>query len=622
MISTPRHRITGNAERRRQKVKAGSFSCALYFALCSRAKCSLPAALIIALCWGAAAAAHHEGPSNAARPRYRIDLALDFDARSFTGTERVRWTNRSDRPASVIYFHLYANKGTDAQRPAAAAAGDTEDEGSKDSRLEIAEVRLAATGQTLPFSLDDGATLLRVNLRAPLAANAATEIEIKFRGSVPEISGEETGLLAHVAQQINAVLRREREARRARDINFCSGNVMLLGTAYPVLAVRNGEDWQRKVENSVGDFVFAETADYEVSIDAPSDLQIFTSGDEIQSAARRGGRALRRFTGAKLRDFAITAGRGLRHEERLSGPLRVRSIFMPEHEKIGRRVLEVAAGAARTYSARFGPLPYRTINIAETPLPAGLGCTEFTSLGAIASAFYVDFDAPAMLAMPDFVREQRASVEDSLEFTVAHVVAHQWWGIVVGNDPERAPILDEALSNWSALLYYKDMYGEERAAGALDDQLRGVYKIYRTFGGEDMPADRDAHNYRNFFQYSAIVFSKGALMFAELRRLLGDEKFFAALRSYYSANRHEIAEMDDLRGALIAEAPLAQRRAVPRLFNRWLSEKHGDEDIAPPDPQLAAALGITIETSQAKTGDRNAFARLGKFFWRQMTRIR
>ena len=72
--------------------------------------------------------------------------------------------------------------------------------------------------------------------------------------------------------------------------------------------------------------------------------------------------------------------------------------------------------------------------------------------------------------------------------------------------------------------------------------------------------------------------------------------------------------------AFIAEAPVAGRRAVTRAFNRWLSEKRGDEDIAPPNPQLAAALGLPTEPNVTK--DRNAFSRLGRFFWRQMTRIR
>jgi hypothetical protein len=276
----------------------------------------------------------------------------------------------------------------------------------------------------------------------------------------------------------------------------------------------------------------------------------------------------------------------------------------------------------RAYTVRFGLLPYKSVTVAEAPLVAGLGSAEFSSFSVIASAFYVDFDSPTMRNLPEIVREQRTSLEDSLEFTVAHVIAHQWWGMAVGNDPERSPVLDEALANWSALLYYKEVHGTERAEAALDDQLRGVYKIYRTFGGEDMEADRAAREYKNSFQYSAIVSSKGALMFTALRRLMGDERFFSALKSYYNANRLEVAELDDLRGSFIAEAPIGQRRAVARTFSRWLSQKRGDQDIAPPDPKLALELGLPPNPTKSEGGGGNAFARLGKFFWQQMTRLR
>jgi Peptidase family M1 domain len=593
-------------------------------------------ALLICVCFAASVAGQEQQSASApdanaqstARTEYSINLSLDLDGRTYTGMERVRWTNDQERPAYVLYFHLYSNVRAAAtaqqQRPntttaqgAAAAGAPATDE----PRIDVLEVRAAATGTPLSFALDDQGTTLRVNLREPVITGRATEIEIKFKGSVPEIDLEETGLVVHVLQQVGAALRSEREVRRARDINFRCRGQMLLGTAYPVLAARDGDDWQRKVEPSIGDMIYTEASDYHVTVDAPKDVIVFASGEALSTTDMAGdARWAREFTGEALRDFAIIAGRGLRSEERAVGETRVRSVFAPEHEIIGRRVLTQAADAVRVYATRFGALPYKTINIVDTPLVGGLGSAEFSGLCAIASAFYVDFDSPPVRNLPEIIREQRASVEDSLEWTVAHVVAHQWWGGVVGNDPARDPVLDEALANWSALLYYRDVHSEERALAVMEDQLRGVYKVYRTFGGEDMAADRNAREYRNSFQYSAIVVSKGALMFAELRRLLGHQKFFAALSNYYNANMFEIAEMDDLRGAFVAEAPLLQRRAVTRTFNRWLSGRRGDEDIAPPDPQLAAALGLN--PSMTKKDEGNRFARLGKFFWQQMTRIR
>jgi hypothetical protein len=576
-----------------------------------------------------------------ARTRYSINLTLDFDGRSYTGTEVVRWTNRDDHPASVLYFHLYPNmRAAVAQHGASQPTGGSSSSSSNSSgstpgndfadepRLDVTEVSVAKTGALLAFSVDDQGVTLRVNLRDPVAAGETTSVLLKFKGSVPEIDSEETGLVVHVLQQVGAALRSEREMRRARDANFRSRGLMLLGSAYPVLAARDGSDWKRKVEPTIGDMYFADVADYEVSIDAPPDVTLFTSGEAVgqqssnSSSGDAAGARARVFAGENVRDFAIVAGRGLRATERQVGDVKVRSVYFADHEKVGQRVLNSAAEALRVYMARFGAPPYRTITVVDAPLVAGLGSAEFSGLGVIASAFYVDFDSPLMRNLPEVIREQRASVESSLEWTVAHTVAHQWWGSAVGNDPERDPVLDEALANWSALLYYNVTYDEERAQLAMDDQLRGVYKVYRTFGGEDMEATRSAREYRNFFQYSAIVSAKGALMFEALRRLMGEEKFSAALKSYYKANMFEVAELDDLRGAFIAEAPLAQRRAVARAFNRWLASKRGDEDIAPPDPMLAAALGIPLPPNQTKGGDGNAFTRLGKFFWQQMTRLR
>jgi aminopeptidase N len=115
--------------------------------------------------------------------RYRIDLALDFDARTFAGAERVRWVNRDDRPSSALYFHLYANVrgalAADAPRPAASPDTSSNDQTAPPSatttaavddepRMEITQVR-SASGLPLQFSLDERATTLRVNLREAVA---------------------------------------------------------------------------------------------------------------------------------------------------------------------------------------------------------------------------------------------------------------------------------------------------------------------------------------------------------------------------------------------------------------------------------------------------------------------
>ena len=551
------------------------------------------------------------------RHKYWIELKINFDNLSYSGSERVRWVNRGEKASSVLYFHLYPNIRVNETEGAINANTEADE-----PRLDIVEVRSAQGDTPLFFFPDDQATTLRVNLREPVAPGSFTEVVIKFKGVVPEIDPDETSLTTHVVKQVSAALRSERETRRARDLNFRCKGVMLLGTAYPVLAVHDGDEWRRKVEPSVGDIVFNEIADYEVTVSKPAGIEVFTSGSE---SATRPSKESETFTASSLRDFAILAGRGLRSEQTESEGVTVRSIYLADHERVGRRALTVAANSLRVFTSTFGPLPFKTISIAEAPLVAGLGSTEFSGFNVIASAFYVDFDAPAVRNLPELIREQRPSVEESLEWTVAHLVAHQWWGAAVGNDPAREPVLDEALACWSSLVYYRTAYGEEKAKAVLDDQVRGVYRLYRTFGGDDMDANRPSRDYRNTFQYAAIVTAKGALMFVELQRALGNDKIFAALRNYYQSNIYEIAQLEDLRSAMVAEAPIEQRRVVGRTFTRWLTSRRGDEDIAPPDAELATTLGIPSKQAPIKSGDKNAFtalAKVGKFFWQQMTRIR
>jgi len=555
----------------------------------------------------------------ATRQRYEIQLKIDFDALSYSGSERVRWFNKGDHATAALFFHLYSNLRS-ISPPAGAGSQRTD---TDEPYIEITAVRSAADKAPLTYSIDDQGTTLRINLLEPVLPGKATEVVVGFKGNVPEIDPDETSLTTHIVKQVSAALRGDREIRSPRDLNFRCRGVMLLGTSYPVLAVHDGDEWMRKLEPSVGDTIFNEVADYKVKIEIAPGVVVFTSAGKDQKMSA--GEKVTIFSAPALRDFAIIAGRNLHSEQAKVGETTLQSIFIPEHERIGKRVLAMAADSLRIFSSKFGPLPFKTLNIAEAPLVAGLGSNEFSGLEVIASAYYVDFDSPAMRNLPEIIREQRPSVEESLEWGVAHLTAHQWWGATVGNNPAREPVLDEALASWSALLYFRETYGEQKAAEVLQDQLQGVYRLYRTFGGDDMDANRPARDYRNTFQYAAIVATKGALMFVQLHRLLGEEKMLAALRNYYKANALEIAELEDLRGAFIAEAPVEERRAIARTFNRWLASKRGDEDIARPDRELASSLGLPGKPNQQRGRDRNplsAFARVGKFFWQQMTRIR
>ena len=86
---------------RQSKVKRGARGRAKFAGTRSRIFASL---LLAVVCAGPAfvnSRAQQSSPSKsqndarAEHDRYKISLNLDFDARTYTGTERVRWTNRA-----------------------------------------------------------------------------------------------------------------------------------------------------------------------------------------------------------------------------------------------------------------------------------------------------------------------------------------------------------------------------------------------------------------------------------------------------------------------------------------------------------------------------------------------
>src|SRR5262245_34251774 len=307
-------------------------------AVCFRLLCVLCAQLV--LCGGAFSQPQTREPlPQDERIRYEIGLVLDFDNRTYSGVETVHWVNRGEHPTSTLFFHLYPNmRPPDYVSP--ILRNDSGQLTSDEPVLEVSEVRMAGNNAPVPFNLDDQLTTLRINLREAIQPNASVDVRIKFKGSVPEIDPEETGLVTHVLQQVSAAIRSTRELRRARDTNFVCRGVMMLATSFPILAARSGDDWFRKIESSIDDVLTTDAADYAVTINTRPGIMVFTpvAGVTLTSPPED---VATRFVAENLRDFAIVAGRNLRSESTQAGDVSVRSIFRPDHEVIGRKVLKI-----------------------------------------------------------------------------------------------------------------------------------------------------------------------------------------------------------------------------------------------------------------------------------------
>jgi aminopeptidase N len=393
----------------------------------------------------------------------------------------------------------------------------------------------------------------------------------------------------------------ERQTRDARDIYFSGEQAMLLGYAYPMLAADQSPLSDQALAVGAGSIVFTEVADYDVTVVCEDGLEVIASGTESSRRIVTGTGSeqqppTREFTfrGERLRGFAVVVAERIKSVEKRAGDVRVASYFREGDERVGGQMADIASRAVQINATKFGEYPFPSLKVVELPMPAGYSGMEFPGLIALAQAYYIDFEAPEAAHLPGIVREQADLIKAAREFTIAHETAHQWWGVAVGSDPQRFPYLDEALANYCAAYYYEAAYGAEAGSNAVEQQLRANYLAYRMLNGPDLEVDRMAKDFRNALQYSAIVQAKGAMLIVTLRQELGDEAFFRALKSYYLMHRFEIATPSDLRRPILLAAK--DPGPVRDLFQRWLKEKHADEDIGVADVELFTPSGSRIKS--------------------------
>jgi hypothetical protein len=553
--------------------------------------------------------------SETLRPQYRIQAALDYELLTFQNIAEITVPVAPRDALKDVVFFLYAN--------ASAAPGH--------KHITVDKVSLA--GKPVPFKLDGA--VLRVTL--PQHMSTRFVLKIEYRGVVPRAPETGSGLQdmvgalgIDIGSILGGMLGGETKTNTAQGATpqtqkpkntdyglYTFGNEILsLGAFwYPQLAVRQNGKWVDEAPSGLGDVAFAEMSDFDVSLDLSGqrvpDLKLLASG-ELQN---------NRFVARNVREFPLLASRNFAAKTKTfdvgGKKVEVTAAVAKNHAAKLDETLEIAGRALQIFARRFGPYPYDSLKVVEGPMRGGAGGMEYSGLIVIASMLFGDMEKQlgglgaslglgTVDALPGdastqesggIFGQQKAILDSMLETTIAHEVAHQWWAIGVGSDSQRAPWQDESLTNYSAIVYYEDRYGKAKAQQMADLHLKGAYETARMLGAPDAPANKPTSAYAGNLQYGAIVYGKGALFYGELRKLLGDEVFFASLREYYDEYSNRLAPQNSLRRIFEKNAP-AQKSQIAALYARWIEGTHGDEDISGGKPaSLSDLLGGILNSS-------------------------
>jgi len=304
--------------------------------------------------------------------------------------------------------------------------------------------------------------------------------------------------------------------------------IYALGNWYPIRAKLIGGYWDTRPYANIGEPFYSDVAIYEVNIKVPEGFLVGATGRLI-SVKRIGKWLMYSWLAENVRDFVwVASPYYLRLTKDVTVGGRKITLYcycLPEHKEGGLRALRAADRALELFSKLIGEYLYPSFTICE--VHAWFGGMEYPSLIMIASSLL-------------------KSKGKGLEIAIAHEVAHQWWGMMIGNDQGGEPWMDEAFAQYLTVIYFEKYYSKE-SKEVLDELIRIPY--YNFIKSRPKADDRPYRSVWYFDSdveyYIATVYDKGALVLRLLRALVGDEKFFTILRKVYEEYSLSIIKVRD-----------------------------------------------------------------------------
>jgi len=429
---------------------------------------------------------------------YTIECELNGNVLS--GKETLVYYNDTETAVKTLKFNLFAN----AYREGAKYSPVPEQDKSKAypngvnyGGIEI--IRVFSGKKELDFSIcGKDENILAVTLPEEVYPEEKYTLEIDYKLTLAEVISR-TGI-------------------NDKTIN--------LATFYPILCARDENGFYECLYYSYGDPFYSDCADYQVTLSADSEYIVASSGEKVKSVTS-GGKTKTTYKIKNARSFSLVLGKEFESVRKNVGGIDVTYYFYDDESFT--YTFEHIVSAVKLFSEKFGKYPYKTYSVVQS---------EFLQGG---------MEYPGLVIISDDLEKvSRGEV-------AIHETAHQWWQTAVGNNEIEYPFLDEALAEYSTVIYYEN-YPEETLKK--DSMIKSAEQTYRTFCSvsdmlykkTDTSMLRPLGGYKSEYEYVNVTYIKGCLMFEYLRNTIGDEKFFGGLQSYFKEYAMKNATPDDMVG--------------------------------------------------------------------------
>ena len=412
------------------------------------------------------------------RNEYTIDVIYDDETNRILCNETLDYINNTKTTLDKIYLHIYPNAFCEEKLvPFEENEMDRAyPNGFNEGYIDIKNV-LQGGNKSKYKIIGEKNDILEIKLDKLLRQGEKINIDLKYNVKLPNCLGR-----------------------------FGYGdNTVNVTNWFPIACVYDDNGWNLKSYEAVGDPFYSDTSNFNVKILAPSKYKLATTGN-IKEQKTDTEKNLYTIEGKMVRDFAFILS-----DKFVVSKTNYKNISINTYnlnEDMSKEAVNVAKSSIDIFSKLFGDYPYDTYSV-------------------VASDFFIGGMEYPMLVMID---ESLYNKENKflLEYVIAHETAHQWWYSVIGNDEISEPWLDEALTEYSTVLYFEEKYGKETG----DKLIKTMEVQTRNFKANDM--FKATTDYKDSSEYSLSVYTKGAVVFDKIRKEVGDEVFFNTLREYYS----------------------------------------------------------------------------------------
>ncbi len=275
---------------------------------------------------------------------------------------------------------------------------------------------------------------------------------------------------------------------------------------------------------------------FTLTVELPAEYSAISEGDSVAETVSDETKTLRFDFPHPVDGIHLIAGKYERTSHDHNG-VTINTYFFAEDNHLAPGYIEHTKRYLDLYRDLIGPLPYKTFSIVENRYQTGYSLPTFTLLGS------------RVIRLPFIV-----------ETSLGHEILHQWFGNYVYVDYEKGNWA-EGLTTYLADHWYKHLEGKGM------DYRKKIMLDYMNYVSEKNETGLSEFIGRQDLSSKAVGYGKATMVFHMLRKRLGDDGFFTALRNFVAQNDYKKASWNDLKTSF------EQAGDLDDFFAQWIEKK-------------------------------------------------